>query len=182
MSTIIDNVVNGKYSKKELETLIKNATNKGGHEDIIAACKQELINVSKKPSTVSKRKNSNVAEEKDGYSIMRSAYTKEGDLRHPELIQLAKLISDHPFAQNVAIMKTQIRLYYKDRHMISGIKSNGIFWFGLLDETKITDSTVDQWSHIGTINKGKYFETNYINVQFSDIDQLYKVIDLVLFT
>jgi len=182
MSKIIDNVVNGKYSKKELETLIKNAINKGGHEDIIAVCKQELINVSKKSPSGNKRKRSDVVEEKDGYSIMRSAYTKEGYLLHPELMQLAKIISDHPFAQDVAIMKTQIRLYYKDRHMISGIKSNGVFWFGLLDETKITDYTIDQWNHIGTINKGKYFGTNYVNVQFSDIEHLYKVMDLVLFT
>ena len=66
--------------------------------------------------------------------------------------------------------------------MISGIKSNGIIWFGLLDETKISDSTIERWSNIGAINKGKYFATNYVNVQFSDIGLINEVMDLVSFT
>ncbi len=183
MSKILDNVVNGKYNRKELETLIKNATNKGGHEDVIDACQKELSKLRNKSRSGNRGKRSGVVvEEKDGYSIMASAYTESGELRHPELMPLAKIISDHPLAQDVAIMKTQVRLYYRGRHMISGIKSNGIIWYGVLDETKITDSAIDQWSNIGVIKKGKYFDTNYVNVQFSDIGSIHKAMDLVSFT
>ena len=107
MSKVLENVVNGKYNRKELETLIKNATSKGGHEDIIVACQKELSSLKNKPSSGKKGKRSGVVvEERDGYSIMASAYTESGKVRHPDLMPLAKIISLHPFAQDVAIMKT----------------------------------------------------------------------------
>ena len=180
MSKLLDNITSEKYSRKELETLIKNAINKGGYEDIIEACEIELSKLKKKaPSGKKGRASDIVVEKKDGYSIMASAYLENGELRKPELMAVAKIISEHPQAQDVAIMKTQIRLYYKGRHMVSGIKSNETYWYGLLDETKITDSTIERWKTVGTVNTGKYFDTNYVNVQFKDSSDFHAVMDAV---
>ena len=183
MTAILDNIANGKYGRKELETLLKNATKKGGHEDVIEACNLALAAMPKKASSGSRANPAGaIAEEKDGYAIMVSAYGKTGELLKPELMPIAKELAMHALVEDVAIMKTQIRLYLKGRHMTAGVASKGGYWFGLLDETKITDTTIELWEGIGEINRGIYFDTKYVNVRFDDLSDLHTAIDMVSFT
>lgn len=173
MSNLLEKIQSGKYSKQELENIISNATAKGRIE-LLDAAKIELSKQDKstKPKIIKKI---------DGYFITDVACNSNGDLITPKLIDIARELVGHPSIEDIAILKTEVRFYFKGRHMLSGIESSDKFRVGILDETKITDSTITRWGEIGTVVKGQYFDGTYVDVHFYPLTQLTKAIDMVTF-
>jgi hypothetical protein len=130
-----------------------------------------------------KRASSEVAEKKDGYNIMASAYDTDNSLFSPELIEIAEFHAQNNLVTDISILKTQIKLYFKGRHFTSGARTKkGVFWVSCLDETKITDSTVERWKKLGEIVGGTYFSTRYVAVEVDDINKLNTAFECVDFT
>ena len=180
---IIEKIESGKLSRKELETLLKNATVKGGAEDVIAACKAMIDRLPKTRSGKSKRSSGEISEKRNGYNIMASAIDEKGNLYSPELIELAEFHAKNNLVTDISVLKTQIKLYYKGRHFTSGVRvKKGIFWVSCLDETKITDSTVESWRDIGEIGGGTYFSTRYVTIDVDDLNKLNTAFECVVFT
>jgi hypothetical protein len=180
---IIEKVESGKLSKKELETLLKNATAKGGADDVIAACESMIASLPKSRVGSSARSSGAVSEKRDGYNIMASAINAKGDLYLPALIEVAEFHSKNNLITEISVLKTQIKLYYKGRHFTSGVRTKkGVFWVSCLDETKITDSTIENWKALGEIVGGTYFATRYVAVEVDDIDKLNNAFECVVFT
>lgn len=180
---IIEKVESGKLSRKELETLLKNATTKGDGEDVVAACEAMIASLPKARSGTSKKSSAEISEKRDGYNIMASAFDEKGNLYSPGLIEVAEFHSKNNLVTDISVLKTQIKLYYKGRHFTSGIRAKkGIFWISCLDETKITDSTVESWRAIGKIHDGIYFSTRYVGIEVPDINELNAAFECVVFT
>ena len=181
---IIEKVNSGKLTRKELENLRKNATNKGGADTVVTACDEMLATLPKPRSGGGARQASaEVAEKRSGYNIMASAYDSNKNLIKPELVEIAELHATNNLVTDISILKTQIKLYYKGRHFTSGSRpTKGVFWISCLDETKITDQTIECWKKLGKIVGGKYFATRYIAVEVDDLYKLHTAFDCVAFT
>ena len=180
---IIEKVNSGKLTRKELENLRKNAINKGGADTVVSACDTMLATLPKQRSSGTRQTSSEVAEKRSGYNIMASAYDSNKNLLKPELVEIAELHVTNNLVSDISILKTQIKLYYKGRHFTSGSKpTKGVFWISCLDETKLTDQTIECWKKLGTIVGGKYFATRYIAVEVDDLYKLHTAFDCVAFT
>jgi hypothetical protein len=80
---------------------------------------------------------------------MASAYDADKNLFSPELIEIAEFHAQSNLIKDISVLKTQIKLYYKGRHFTSGTRAKkGVFWISCLDETKITDLTVENWKNL----------------------------------
>ncbi len=67
--------------------------------------------------------------------------------------------------------------------MTAGSNTKGeTYYVGILDETKLLDSTVDAWSNLGNVKRGTYFSTNYVVVELIDYSDLHKALECVKFT
>jgi hypothetical protein len=180
---IIEKVNSGNLSRKELDNLLKNATTKGGAEDVVLACEKMLASLPQKKTTGGKKASSEIVENRDGYNIMAAAYNPDKSLVTPELVELAEFHTKNNLITDISVLKTQIKLYYKGRHFTSGVRTRkGVFWISCLDETKITDGTVNTWREIGEVVGGKYFSTRYVAVEVNDIEKLNAAFDGVVFT
>ncbi len=101
---------------------------------------------------------------------MHSALSEDGSLLKPELLLVADELVTNQLVSNINVLKTQLNLYYKGRHFTAGCKAKStIFWVGILDETKITDSTVKTWAKLGKLSTGTYFNTKYIAVEVEEL-------------
>ena len=130
-----------------------------------------------------KRVTGEILEKRDGYNIMTSAYDTENNLLRPELIEVAEFYASNNLIKDITVRKTQITLYYKGRHFTSGVNTKkGLFWVSVLDETKITDSTVENWKKIGGVVGGIYFSTRYVTVEVDELNKLNTAFDCVVFT
>ena len=181
---IIEKVNSGKLSRKELENLRNNAINKGGADAVVAACDTILASLPKARSGGGARQASTeVAEKRAGYNIMASAYDSNKNLLKPQLIEIAELHVTNNLISDISILKTQIKLYYKGRHFTSGsTPTKGVFWISCLDETKLTDKTIECWRKLGNVIGGKYFTTRYIAVEVDELYKLHTAFDCVAFT
>ena len=179
---LVEKIHSGKYKRKELENLRKNAISKGSVEDVVIACDKMLASLPK-PRSGARKASSEVAEKCNGYNIMSTAYDPDGNLLKPGLVKVAEELATNNLVEDISILKTQIKLYYKGRHYTSGCRPNeAIFWVSCLDETKITDQTIECWKKLGTTNKGKYFSTYYVAVSVDELQKLHTVFDCVVFT
>lgn len=180
---LVAKVHSGKFSRKELENLRKNAISKGGAEDVVTACDQMLASLPKPRGGGTRKTSSSIAEKRNGYTIMSTAYDSDGNLLKPGLVKVAEELATNNLVEDISILKTQIKLYYKGRHFTSGCKAHEtIFWVSCLDETKITDQTIECWRKLGAIGKGKYFSTYYVAVAVDELHKLHAVFDCVVFT
>ena len=180
---IIEKVNSGIYSRKELENLLKNGLSKGGAEDVISACESMLSTLPNSRTGISKKASEEIAEKRKGYNIMSAAFDSTGNLIKPDLISVAEELVTNNLITDISILKTQIKLYYKGRHFTSGCKpSKSVFWVSCLDETKISDKTVECWKNIGNIVSGKFFATRYVAVEVQELHLLHTVLECVVFT
>jgi len=150
MDTRIDRalirVKSGKLTRNELENLRKNALRIGGAEQVVEACDQILSKLPLAKKGGIRKTSSTIAESKNGYNIMSSAFDTNGKLLKPELLSVADELVTNPFVKDISVLKTQLKLYYKGRHFTAGCISKGpTFWVTILDETKVTDSTIKAW-------------------------------------
>ena len=180
---IISKIESGKLSRKELEILLKNARAKGGGEDVISACELMLSQLPKSRAGGGRKASAEISEKRDGYNIMAAAIDEKGNLYSPELIEIAEFHSNNNLVTDISVLKTQIKLYYKGHHFTSGGRTKkGVFWISCLDETKITDSTVENWRKLGEIAGGTYFSTRYVAVEVDDLNKLNTAFECVVFT
>jgi hypothetical protein len=163
--------------------LRKNAITKGGAEVIVSACDSMLATLPKPRSGGGRKASTEVAEKRGGYNIMSSAFDSSGNLIKPELIEVAEELSTYNLVSDISVLKTQIKLYYKGRHFTSGCKPNkSVFWVSCLDETKITDQSVECWNNLGNVVGGTYFKTRYIAVEVDELHKLDIAFECVTFT
>lgn len=180
---IIEKVNSGKLTRKELENLRKNAIAKGGAEVVVSACDTMLATLPKPRSGGGSKPSTEVAEKRSGYNIMSSALDSGGNLIKPELIEVAEELATYNLVTDISVLKTQIKLYYKGRHFTSGCKPNkSVFWVSCLDETKITDQSVECWKKLGNIVGGTYFATRYVAVEVNELHKLHAAFECVAFT
>ena len=126
---LVEKVNSGNLSRKELENLLKNAIAKGGAELVVIACEQMLAKLPKARTGGAKKASYEIAEKRNGYNIMSSAYDSLGKLIKPELVDVAEELATNNLVTDISILKTQIKLYYKGRHFTSGCKPNkSVFW------------------------------------------------------
>jgi len=176
-------VLSGKLNRRELEAFRKNTLKIDNADEVIDACDEMLAKLPRSRTGKSKKESNDIAEKGDGYVIMSSAYNEDGKLRRPELVDVAKEIARYPLVNDVAILKTQIRFYYKGRHMTAGCHTDSkYFRIGILDESKIMDSTIEAWKKIGEVKSGDYFTTRYINVSVKTLAELHNVLENVSFS
>lgn len=180
---VIEKINSGRYSRKELETLRKNALEIGNAEIVVSACDEMLATLVKKQSPASTRTPDNIAEERAGYSIMVSALDAEGQLITPELVGIAEELSTNGLVNNISILKKEIRLYYKGRHLTS--RNNGKkpgAWITCLNENKITAQTLARWEQLGTVKVSQYFATRYVEVKVDELEKIHAVLDCIMFS
>lgn len=181
-ATVLGRITSGELTDKQLKTLRTNAVAKGGHEDVVQACDAELTRRSRSGGARQRNSPDHVAaERRNGYSIMVSAMTADGQLRKPELVPLAETICLQALVDDVAILKTQVRFYYRGHHMVSATVRKGGFWIGVLNESKLTDPSVEAWEAIGTVDRGQFFSTNYLNLSFQSLDDITRVLEATQF-
>ena len=182
IAKLIEKIKNGNYSPQELENLRKNSKSRSVDE-VVSAC-DEMLSQSRKLSTGGGRKTQDeMAELRSGFVIMRSAYDADNKLLRPEMIKVAEELSRNQHVNEISILKTQIKLYYKGRHFTSGQRpQKELFWLSCLDETKITDSTVERWKKLGEVYRAKYFSTYYVGVNVEELSELHSVLNCVEFT
>jgi hypothetical protein len=182
---IIEKIKSGRYSRKELETLRKNALNIGNAEIVVSACDDMLATLAQKqsPAKTKSKTPDNIAEERTGYSIMVSALDAEGHFITPELVGIAEELATNGLVDNISILKKEIRLYYKGRHLTA--RNNGKkpgAWLTCLDENKITAQTVARWEQLGTVKASQYFATRYVEVRVEELEKMHAVLDCIVFS
>jgi hypothetical protein len=124
-----------------------------------------------------------VAESRPGYNIMRSARGDDGNLRMPYLIPVAEELAKNSHVSEIAILKSEMRFYFKGRHLVAGYRpKKKVCYLSCLNEVKITDGTVECWKGIGNVSRAKYFDTYYVVVELTDITQLHQALQCVDFT
>jgi hypothetical protein len=179
---IVERVTDGELTTEELKTLRLNVISKGGNDNLIAAIDAQLVRLSHSRRGRKNGADYTVAERRGGhYSVMASALDERGQLRDPKLLPVAEAFGGHPSVEDVAILKTQIRFYYKGRHMICGYAAKGGYWVVVLNDTKVSDSTIEAWSEIGKIIRGKYFSNNSVGVEFADLTDVSRVLSATRF-
>jgi hypothetical protein len=179
----IEQIRSGNYSRQELETWRENASARGAPE-VVSACDEMLA---KLPQPRGRRSAADhdheVVESRVGYTIMRSAFGDDGNMRMPYLVPVAEELAKISNVSDVSILKTEIRLYFKGRHFTAGYRpKKKVYWLGCLNETKITDGTVKCWRSIGNVSRAKYFDTYYVVVELPEITQLHQALQCVGFT
>ncbi len=182
---LIEKINSEKFTRQQLENLRKNVIAKGGTgaKKVVSACESQLAALPKSRKGGGGKSKDTVAETKNGFVIMQSAFNSTGHLLKPELVEVAKELSSNTLVTDVAILKSQIKLYYKGRHFTSGRRPNKeIYWLSCLDETKITDRSVDCWKQLGNVVRGKYFATHYVAVVVEELDELHTALNCVAFT
>lgn len=184
MNSRIENALNsiksGKLDQQQLESMRKNAMRIGGAEEVVTACDEML---SQLPKSSGNKRGKKILTEKDGYSVDSEAYDENGELRKPELMPVVKELVMNQMVTDITILKTLIKYDYRGRSMTAGSNTKGKnYYVGILDETKLLDSTVDSWSNLGEIKRGQYFSTNYVVVELVDHSDLHKALEYVKFT
>ena len=168
----IEKIEAGALSREQLTTLRSNAIAKGGNEDLVAACDRALAQIARSKGKGQNGPDHVVAEKRPGYSIMASGMDSTGKVTDERLVPIAEAISKHSSVDDVAILKTQIRFYFKGHHMVCGVAAKGGYFIGVLNEQKLTDATVKAWEGIGPIGTGTYFNTKYLNVVVPRLEDL----------
>ncbi|WP_156152863.1 hypothetical protein [Aeromonas sp. L_1B5_3] len=179
---IIEKINSGKLTRKELENLRKNAIAKGGANVVVSAC-ESMLAILPRPRSGGSKPSSEVAEKRSGYNIMSSALDSSGNLIKPELIEVAEELATYNLVTDISVLKTQIKLYYKGRHFTAGCKPNkSVFWISCLDETKISDQSIECWKKLGNIVGGTYFATRYVTIEVNELHKLHTAFECVAFT
>jgi len=125
----IERARSGKLSKKELGNLRNNALRIGDAEELILVCDEMLSKLPTRGKSGGRKSSVDIAEKKDGYNIVRSAYTDDGILRKPELVGVAEELAKNNLVSDISILKTQIKLYYRGRHFTADCKPDkSLFW------------------------------------------------------
>ncbi|WED24726.1 hypothetical protein L3Q72_17780 [Vibrio sp. JC009] len=183
IAELIEKIRTGKYSNQQLLNIRKNAESKGFTE-VMSVCDEILAQSAKVQSTGRRgSKNDRVVDSREGFVIMQSAYDDDSNLINPELIKVAQELSTNPNVTDISIRKTQVVLYYKGRHLTSGQRpKKEVFWVSCLDETKITDTTVEGWRQLGEVYRAKYFNTHYVGVNVDELNKLHAVLSYIGFT
>ena len=160
----------------------KNAIRIGGAHEVVDACDEMLAQLPKSSSRKGRKGSIDPVIEKEGYFVTKAAYAENGELKKPELIPIVGELVSNPMATDITILKTQIKYYYKGRHMTTGSNTKGSnFYVGILDETKLTDSTINAWKKLGDIKRGTYFSTKYVAVELVELSSLHKALECVRF-
>lgn len=178
---VLERVTSGELTREQLKTLRINAENRGGAEQLIAAIDAQLIKLAQAPGAKNTVADHTVAERRVGYAVMASAINKGGSLREPKLVPVAEAFSQHPSVENLAILKTQIRFYYKGQHMVCGYAAKGGYWTAVLNDNKVSESTIEAWGQLGRITRSKYFANNSIAVEFADLVDVPRVMNATQF-
>lgn len=179
----VEQVRSGTYSRQQLENLRSNA-GRLGVEEVVSACDEMLAKLPKSRGRPAGADiDHEVVERRSGYSIMRSAYDDNSKLLKPHLVPVAEELARDPHVSDVAVLKSEIRLYFKGRHLVAGCRpKKQKYYLSCLNETKITDSTVDCWKSIGDVSRAKYFTGYYVLVEVKEITQLLAALQYIVFT
>lgn len=182
VSELIGKVNQGKFDRKQLENLHRNAVNREGAEELALACEETLATMPKTRRGLTNNAAKKAAELSRGYSIIPHAVDEEGNLYKPELETLAKGLASVESITEITILKTQIKFHFQDEDFSAGAKSKGqIFWISMMDEVKLKPATEKSWSEIGTVKKGSYYSTSLLNIEFTEVEQVQKIMDSVVF-
>jgi hypothetical protein len=187
MKLIVDKALqsanSGNLSRQELENLRKNALRMDGAEQVVEACDRMLSMYHESKSGSTREISSVIAETRNGYNIMCSAFTESGVLIKPELTLVADELVNHQFVRDIAVFKTQLKLSFKGHPFTAGCNTKcTLYWLAIPDDNKISGSTIEPWSKLGEIKKGTYFNTKYIAAEVAELDKLHAVLDCVVFT
>jgi hypothetical protein len=177
----IEQVTSGAFSKEQLQTLRTNAIAKGGNDELVEACDKALAQIARTKGKGKDGPDHVVAERRSGFAIMVSGLNNSGSIADERLLPLAAAVSKYSSVKDVAVLKTQIRFYYKGHHMVCGVAAKGGYFIGVLNEQKITDTTLRAWEEIGPIGSGIYFSTKYINVVITRLDDVPRVLGATTF-
>ncbi len=178
----LSSINSGKLNQQQLENMRKNAIRIGGAEEVVSACDEMLSQLRKSSGSKVGKKSNRLLTEKEGYTIDSLAFDANGELRKPELMPIVSELVINQLATDITVLKTQIKYYYRGRHMTAGSNTKGeTYYVGILDETKLSDSTVGAWSSLGKIKRGTYFSTNYVVVELTDYSDLHKALECVKF-
>jgi hypothetical protein len=178
----LSKVKSGKLDQKQLENIKKNASLIGGADEVVNACVEMLARLPKSGGAKGGNRGSGPVIEKEGYSVSAAAYDDNGELKKPELMPIVSELVINQMATGIIILKTMIKYYYKGRHMTAGSNTKGRnYYVGILDETKLMDSTIDAWEKLGDIKRGTYFSTKYVAVELVNYDDMHKALDCVKF-
>ena len=96
---LIGKINSGDYSRHQLETLRKNAIAKGGAPEVVSACEAMLETLPRPRKGRAGKAKDKIAEQRNGFVIMRSAYDNSGELIKPELVSVAKELSENSLAE-----------------------------------------------------------------------------------
>jgi hypothetical protein len=178
---VLEGINAGLFNRRELENLRTNALAKGRYPEIVDACSEQLERMPARKRGGSSP-SATIIEVRKKVAITADAIGPAGTLRIPELMHVAEMIAECPFVRDVSILKSQVRFYLRERHMIAG-KSPGNkgYWAGVLDEKKLKDSTVLAWGQMATLARGTYFATNYLDAHVADLEQLRGLIGVAEF-
>jgi hypothetical protein len=178
----LSKVNSGKLNQQQLENMKKNAIRIGGADEVVSACDEMLARLPKSGGGKGGNRGSGPVIGKEGYSVSAAAYDDNGELKKPELMPIVSELVINQMATDITILKTQIKYYYKGRHMTAGSNTKGRnYYVGILDETKLMDSTIDVWEKLGDIKRGTYFSTKYVVVELVKYDDLHKALACVKF-
>jgi hypothetical protein len=179
----VELVRSGTYSRQQLENLRENAGRLGATE-VVSACDEMLAKLPKlRARTTRADRDQEVVESRSGFAIMRSAYDDQGELLKPRLVPVAEELARDPHVSDVAILKSEIRLYFRGRHLVAGCRpKKQKYYLSCLNETKLTDSTIECWKRIGGVSKAKYFSGFYVLVEVEEIPQLLEALQCIAFT
>lgn len=177
----LEEVRSGKLTSQQLERMRVNAGSKGGTEELVTAIDAELVKLAKAGKGKKGSADHTVAERRGRYVLMASAVDGEGRVLDPMLVPVAEAFSQHTSVQDLAVLKTQIRFYLKGRHMICAYAAKGGYWVGVVDETKVTDSTVQAWGQIGKVTRGKYYDNNSVILEFTDLADVPRALEATQF-
>jgi hypothetical protein len=96
---------------------------------------------------------------------------------------VAEELARDPHVSEVAILKSEIRLYFKGRHLVAGCRPRKQkYYLSCLNETKLTDATIECWKGIGDVSRAKYFAGYYVLVEVKEIAQLPEALQCIAFT
>ncbi len=179
---LIERIEGGKYDLKQLTNLHKNIIDKGGDEALVEACVNNLAKL-KRAKTASARSPSNeIAETRNGFDILKSAFDSGGNILKPELIEIAEELVTYNRVEDVSIKKTQIAFYYKGRHFTSGYERKKCrFYVAHLNDLNIGEKTIEAWEKLGVIDRGTYFKNQYIAVEVDEYQKLGTALESVVF-
>jgi len=93
---LIEKINSGGFSRQQLETLRKNAIAKGGAPEVVSACESMLATLPKPRKGGAGKMKDEIAETRNGFVVMRSAYGSSGKLIKPELVAVAKGCNPSP--------------------------------------------------------------------------------------